>query len=435
MCYVARYVVKKQFGVDKLKYNGRCPPFNGSSNRPGLGADYFDLLDLDVDRVSIFDGKDVHAVGVPRIVLEHIKQRDEELYNAIMDTRRYINQGPNGTLPIPPAWFQQTSSTGGGEFSWSGSTFNNGSGSVGFSGNDPSFHGTYTASDGKKYDYVNSTVAGSYNLTQGLIGNLWAYNPGNSGFSISINDLRIATLTQQYYESLARSGSRYEEVLQQFFGVSNPDSRINHPEYLGGNRVRVNVREITNTAQSEVDFLGDLGAQSATADSHFDFVKSFTEPGWLYGFVVLRYDHSYSQSMPAQFTRKHKFDFYNPLFAQIGEQPVYDREIYASKATLENDSIFGYQEAWASYRYGQNRASGFLRANVTGALSHWTLGDNYAQKPVLSDAWIREDKTNLDRALAVTSNLTHQAFADFYFETYWTRPMPMYSVPGAIGAF
>lgn len=59
--------------------------------------------------------------------------------------------------------------------------------------------------------------------------NLWAYfDRADAG--IGINELRLATITQMYYEALARGGSRYEEQLQQFFGVTNPDSRIQHPE-------------------------------------------------------------------------------------------------------------------------------------------------------------------------------------------------------------
>lgn len=274
--------------------------------------------------------------------------------------------------------------------------------------------------------------------------NLWAsfsaasqYDYLGAGMSFTINDLRLAVCTQMYYEALARGGSRYEEQIQQFFGVTNPDSRIQHPEYLGGRRMQINVREVTNTAQSSTDFLGDVGAQSVTAGTNSDFTKSFTEHGWLMGFVVVRYDHSYNQGMPRKFTRRNKFDFYNPIFARIGEQPVYDYEIYNNAAARNNGdaTVFGYQEAWATYRYAIDQVSGEIRPSVDAGLGHWTLSDNYASKPTLSSNWIVEDKSNLDRVLAVQSTLSDQIFADFFFNTTWTRPMPMYSVPGAIGAF
>lgn len=269
--------------------------------------------------------------------------------------------------------------------------------------------------------------------------NLWAKPVAGSSASITINDLRLAVVTQMYYEALARGGSRYEEQIQQFFGVSNPDSRIQHPEYLGGRRLQINVHEVTNTAQSEKDFLGDIGAQSVTAGSNSDFTKSFTEHGWLMGLAVVRYEHSYSQGLPRKFARSSKFDFYNPVFARIGEQPVYNYEIFSSVNSSNPVSnlskVFGYQEAWASYRYNPNRVSGRIRPNVQDGFGHWTLDDYYSTLPTLSDGWISEDKGNLDRVLAVTSTLNNQVFGDFYFNTKWTRVMPMYSVPGAIGQF
>lgn len=66
--YVARYVLKKQFGSDfgAAWYRGRVPPFSTCSRRPGIGSDYFDD-DFDVDIVSISDGLDVHKISAPRV--------------------------------------------------------------------------------------------------------------------------------------------------------------------------------------------------------------------------------------------------------------------------------------------------------------------------------------------------------------------------------
>ena len=281
-------------------------------------------------------------------------------------------------------------------------------------------------------DLIGSQAGRGYGNT--FPSNLWT-DVNLSGSSFSINELRLAVVTQMYYEALARGGSRYEEQIAQFFGVTNPDSRVQRPEYLGGNRIQLNVHAVTNTAQSEKDFLGDLGAQSVTGDRHSDFTKSFTEHGWVLGLVVARYDHSYCQGIERKWLRKDKFDYYNPLFARIGEQPVYNVEIYADANSLASKTVFGYQEAWASYRYAPNKASGELRPNVSGSLGHWTLTDNYSTQPTLSDTWISEDKTNVDRCLAVTSSLSNQLFGDFYFNFKCVRPMPMYSVPGALGAF
>lgn len=252
--------------------------------------------------------------------------------------------------------------------------------------------------------------------------------------SFSVNELRLAFAYQRFLEALARSGSRYTELLLGLFGVKSPDARLQRPEYLGGNRIPINVNEVTNTAQSEQDFLGDLAAKSQTGDVNHDFIKSFTEHGYLIGVMVARYDHSYAQGLQKFWTRKTFTDFYNPKFAHLGEVPIYQAEIYA-KDNFTKEKIFGYQEIWADYRYRPNMVTGEMRPNVQNTLASWHLADNYASVPTLSDGWIREDKTNVDRVLAVTSAVSNQFWADIYVQNKCTRCMPMYSVPGLIDHF
>lgn len=256
----------------------------------------------------------------------------------------------------------------------------------------------------------------------------------SSEVSFSVNELRLAFAYQRFLESLARNGSRYTELLSGLFGVTSPDARLQRPEYLGGSRVPISINEVTNNAQSEQDFLGDLGAKSNTGDLNHDFVKSFTEHGYLIGLMVARYDHSYSQGLQRFWTRKTFTDFYNPKFANLGEVPIYQAEIYAN-GNFSKDKVFGYQEIWADYRYRPNMVTSEMRPNIENTLAFWHLSDHYSQAPTLSDGWIREDKTNVDRVLAVTSAVANQFWADIYVQNRCTRCMPMYSVPGLLDHF
>lgn len=261
--------------------------------------------------------------------------------------------------------------------------------------------------------------------------NLYAVASG--GLGASINQLRLAFQIQKYYEQLARGGSRYTEVVRSFFGVVSPDARLQRPEYLGGNRVPINVNQIVQQSGTEASGTpqGTVVGQSLTTDSHSDFTKSFTEHGYVIGLMVARYDHTYQQGLSRMWSRKDKFDFYWPVFANIGEQPVKNKEIYA-QGNAKDDEVFGYQEAWADYRYKPNQVTGEMRSAFTQSLDVWHLADDYDTLPSLSDSWIREDKANLDRVLAVASTVSNQFFADIYVKNYVTRPMPMYSVPGLI---
>lgn len=252
--------------------------------------------------------------------------------------------------------------------------------------------------------------------------------------AFDINALRLAFASQRFLEKMAMGGSRYTEILRSFFGVVSPDARLQRPEFLGGSRTPLEIQQVTNVAQSNLDYLGDLGAMSVTADVNGQFVKSFTEHGYLFGIVVARYDHDYSsQGLERFWMRNTRWDMYWPTFAHLGNQPVYTNELYFDEAT--QDTVFGYQEAWADYRHANNRVSGMLRPELNTGLKSWTFADNYASAPVLGDEWIREDKSNVDRTLAVTSDLAPQLFADFWFDMKATRPMPLFSVPGLIDHF
>lgn len=252
-----------------------------------------------------------------------------------------------------------------------------------------------------------------------------------SASAISINALRMAFQMQKLYEKDARGGTRYVEIIKAHFGVTSPDARQQRPEYLGGNRLPININQVVQMAPDSTSPLGDTGAYSLTTDAHSDFTKSFTEHGFVLGLMVARYDHTYQQGLERFWSRKDRFDYYWPVFANIGEQAVKNKEIYAT-ATATDDQVFGYQEAWADYRYKPNRVSGEMRSTYATSLDVWHLGDKYASLPALSDAWIREDKTNVNRCLAVQSTVSNQLFADLYVTNKTTRPMPIHSIPGLI---
>lgn len=247
----------------------------------------------------------------------------------------------------------------------------------------------------------------------------------------TINQLRLAFQIQRIYEKDARGGTRYIEILSNHFGVTSPDSRLQRPEYLGGNRMLINVNQVVQNSESATTPQGTTTAYSLTVDTHSDFTQSFVEHGFLIGLCVARYDHTYQYGIERFFSRKTRFDYYWPSLANIGEQPVYNREIYA-QGTSVDDGVFGYQEAWADYRYKPNRVCAEMRSSSKKSLDAWNLADDYADLPKLSPEWIVEDKTNVDRALAVTSNVANQFFGDFYIKNLCTRPMPVFSIPGLI---
>lgn len=261
--------------------------------------------------------------------------------------------------------------------------------------------------------------------------NLWAVNDGSVS-AATINQLRMAFQIQKLYEKDARGGTRYIEILKSHFGVTSPDARLQRPEYLGGNRIPININQVVQQSQTtDQSPQGNPVGLSLTTDTHSDFTKSFVEHGFVIGLMVARYDHTYQQGIERFWSRKDRFDYYWPVFANIGEQAVLNKEIYAQGTEADNE-VFGYQEAWADYRYKPNRVTGEMRSQYAQSLDVWHLADDYSSLPSLSDSWIREDPANVNRVLAVSEQNANQLFADIYIQNRSTRPMPMYSIPGLI---
>lgn len=261
---------------------------------------------------------------------------------------------------------------------------------------------------------------------------LYALNDGSVSVA-TINQLRMAFQIQKLYERDARGGTRYIEILKSHFGVTSPDARLQRPEYLGGNRIPITINQVvqnSGTMSGETP-QGTTTAYSLTTDVHQEFTKSFVEHGFIIGVMVARYDHTYQQGLERFWSRKDRFDYYWPVFANIGEQAILNKEIYATGQDSDNE-VFGYQEAWADYRYKPSRVSGEMRSNAKTPLDSWHLADDYDALPTLSDSWIREEPNNVNRVLAVTSEVSNQLFCDLYIQNRTTRPMPVYSIPGLI---
>lgn len=249
---------------------------------------------------------------------------------------------------------------------------------------------------------------------------------------ISVNELRLAFQMQKWLEREALFGGRYTSYLKGHFGVTSPDASLQRSEYLGGNRVPISVTQVENNSQSVSTPLGTLGAYSATSDVHEDFIKSFCEHGYLVGLCCVRYKHLYSQGQERMWQRLTVYDHYDPLFANVGNMPVYNKSIYVSGDSDVDNAVFGYQEAWYEYRYKPDRVAGEMRPGITNSLAMWHFADYYTQTPTLSDSWIKEDLAPVDRTLVVTSSTSHQFIADIFVQNEATRVMPVYSVPGLV---
>lgn len=249
--------------------------------------------------------------------------------------------------------------------------------------------------------------------------------------AVTVEQLRLAFATQRFLELSAVGGTRYIELISYMFGANCPDEYLHRSRFLGGKSIPLNITPITQLSGSSSESLGQVGAFSNTATGDFAFDEKFEEHGFIIGLVTVRTQHSYSQGIPKYFMKRNELDYYFPCFAHLGEQPVYNKELFV-QGTSEDNEVFGYQQAWDELRHTPSRSAGYLRMGVPGALEQWTYADKFASLPVLGADFIKETSANLARTLSVTE-YTHQFISDWFFTDEIYQILPFDSVPKLVG--
>lgn len=245
----------------------------------------------------------------------------------------------------------------------------------------------------------------------------------------TVNQFRLAVQTQRWYEQLARSGNKYSDMIHGMFGVRG-ESIQDKAEYLGGFTAPINITQVADTASN----LGKTGAFSLSNPGGFLFKKSFVEHGTIIVVACCRVKDSFCQGISREDTKFDRFDYYWPQFANLGEQPILEKEIFVNGVASNDDAVFGYQEAWAEYRFFPDKVTGYVKPTLSGGLAPLTYANNFASAPDLKGYLNAENQVNnLDQTLIVSSATAgFQFFGQFQFDTNWVRPMPLYSIPGLV---
>lgn len=249
---------------------------------------------------------------------------------------------------------------------------------------------------------------------------------------VSVNVFRQAFLVQQLLERDARGGTRYVEILKSHFGVTSPDFRLQRPEYIGGGQSPLQITPVAQTAPTAGVPVGALGAAGTGVGQHSASYAA-TEHGYIIGLINIRTELSYSQGIPRMWSRNTRYDFYWPSIAQLGEQAILRQEIYADPATLT--VVFGYQEAWHSYRTRYSESTGLMRPGLPSTLDNWHLGQFFSTAPLLNQTFI-EDNPPMARVLAAGELAVNQQYlADILISREAVRPIPAFGTPALLGRF
>lgn len=238
----------------------------------------------------------------------------------------------------------------------------------------------------------------------------------------TINELRQAFQIQRWLERSARSGARYTEVLQSFFGVRPRDSRLQRPEFLGGGKMPLSISEVLQTSETSNTPLGEFAGHGITYGSTVKFRKFFEEHGIIMGIMSVLPRTAYCQGLPKLFTKFDKYDYFWQEFAHLGEQEIKNEEIYFNPNAADNKGTFGYTARFNEYRYIPDTVHG----NMLDSLSYWHMARMFPSRPALNAAFIKADPTN--RIFPVQDD-THKLIIQTHAQLKAIRPVPKYGDP------
>lgn len=236
-----------------------------------------------------------------------------------------------------------------------------------------------------------------------------------------INSLRRAFKLQEWLERNARGGTRYIENIMAHFGVKSSDARLQRPEFLGGSFQRMVISEVLSTAETDVP-VGQMAGHGISVGSGNEFTYRCEEHGWIIGLINVQPVTAYQQGIPRMFSRQDRLDYAWPSFANIGEQEILNKELYATGVLEQNNQVFGYTPRYAEYKYMPSTVAGEMRST----LSHWHLGRIFTSTPNLNQQFIEANPSN--RIFAVTGDVDH-IYGHIFHNLKAVRKLPRFGTP------
>ena len=210
------------------------------------------------------------------------------------------------------------------------------------------------------------------------------------------------------------------------FGVKSSDSRLQRPEFLGGSATPVTISEVLQTSDNAAENTPQANmAGHGVAVGASKKVSYFCEEhGLIMGLMTVMPKSAYQQGIPKLYKKYDKFDYFWPAFQSIGEQPIYNEELYFDNSDSLNDGIFGYTPRYAEYKYIPSTVHGEFR----NTLNFWHMGRVFDSRPSLNQDFIECDNAEVERIFAVNQD-AENLYVYLHNKVQATRPMVYFGTP------
>lgn len=242
----------------------------------------------------------------------------------------------------------------------------------------------------------------------------------------TINDLRKALALQKFKELAERGGTRYSEMVRNFFGAFLKDYWVDRPIYLGGQKQPVKVSEMFQTSMtSGTEALGERAGIGHSYGETKGVYLNAPCHGYLMGILSIRPEAVYTQGLERMWTRNSLFDFAFPQFATMGEQEIYQKELFVGADVDENNTVFGYTPRYAEYKTSKSYVSGEFRTS----LNYWHFAREFQNAPTLSSQFVMMNNVPT-RPFNVTNPMAEHIYVDLYNNIHARRRLPYFGDPG-----
>lgn len=257
----------------------------------------------------------------------------------------------------------------------------------------------FDVGDGNQLKGINAPNSfGSINLEQQNVNTDQLTVDLSEVSGLSIIDLRRLSKLQQWLEKNAIGGNNPGENIYNHFGVHPSNCSMDKPIFLGGGRVPVAISNILQTSQST-----DTSAQAtpsgyARSQGFSGFRnKKFRNYGWILGLTYVMPRSQYIQGTRRYWDRSSRFDYFWMEFERIGEQPVYNYEIFDTGLADVNNEEFGYNPRYADYKYIPSSVHGDFKTS----LAFWHAARIFSSRPKLNNTFLHLGE-DVKRIFAVT---------------------------------
>lgn len=276
----------------------------------------------------------------------------------------------------------------------------------------------------------------------------------NSNGKFTISALRAANSMQQFLERNNLAGNRLVDYVKAQYGANLNDAIAQRPVLLGSGSFDVYSKGIyqTNAEMSQPETSVEVNTNnpfksvaakygSAYVDGNDLVIDGFTaqEPGYLMVVTWLSPKVTYSTGVDPILTRytavDSQSDMANPILQNVGNEPIYAKQLSSDDAITNSNAVFGYNERYANWKDKMDEVHGLLRDNASLASfalqrTFGATGTTPGSSPRITSEFLQIPTDYMDQVAAVNTSISQFGYwCDTYFDYKVSMPLARYSVP------